>query len=194
MVPLLPDRDKLIEILENYDHIYQGKYYAMMGNKLGLDTVAPEDYSLIKELEKMLALVKPDMTIFFQQLGRFVLESSMVSDYPEYFKESFYKELSAKGAEKFNTFIDRYKLRLSKNSSTPEESFQKMSKHNPRFILRNYLLHQAIEDISNGDNALFLKLQEAIKYPYSNRYDEFFKIRPDWADQKAGCSMLSCSS
>jgi uncharacterized protein YdiU (UPF0061 family) len=69
-----------------------------------------------------------------------------------------------------------------------------MKASNPRFILRNYLLHQAIDGLQNGDSTLFEKLQEAMKEPYSNKFDEFFAKRPTWATQKAGCSMLSCSS
>jgi serine/tyrosine/threonine adenylyltransferase len=33
-----------------------------------------------------------------------------------------------------------------------------------------------------------------MKEPYSNKFDEFFQTRPEWASEKAGCSMLSCSS
>ena len=69
-----------------------------------------------------------------------------------------------------------------------------MQESNPRFILRNYLLHQAIEDLEKGDDTLFVKLQQAMKEPYSTNHDEFFQKRPSWATQKAGCSMLSCSS
>jgi uncharacterized protein YdiU (UPF0061 family) len=69
-----------------------------------------------------------------------------------------------------------------------------MQKNNPRFILRNYLLHQAIQELENGKDHLFVKLQEAMKEPYTRKFDEFFAKRPDWASQKAGCSMLSCSS
>jgi uncharacterized protein YdiU (UPF0061 family) len=69
-----------------------------------------------------------------------------------------------------------------------------MRESNPRFILRNYLLHQAIEEMERGEEGLFLKLQQAIKEPYSTNFDEFFAKRPDWASKKAGCSMLSCSS
>jgi uncharacterized protein YdiU (UPF0061 family) len=194
IAPLLPDTAKLIEILDGYDDVYWSKYYAMMANKLGLDAAAEEDYTFIRDVEKMLALVKPDMTIFFQQLGTFILEGSGTSNYLDYFKDSFYKEVSPSGAQTFNQLIERYKSRMAKNSCTPQESYQKMSKNNPRFILRNYLLHQAIEDLNNGDNKLFAQLEEAMKYPYSDRFDEFLKKRPDWATQKAGCSMLSCSS
>jgi uncharacterized protein YdiU (UPF0061 family) len=56
------------------------------------------------------------------------------------------------------------------------------------------LLHQAIEGLENGDDTLFVKLQQAMKEPYSTKHDEFFAKRPSWATQKAGCSMLSCSS
>jgi uncharacterized protein YdiU (UPF0061 family) len=69
-----------------------------------------------------------------------------------------------------------------------------MSKANPRFILRNYLLHQSIEELEKGDDTLFKKLQQAMLDPYRNKFEEFFAKRPDWASQKAGCSMLSCSS
>jgi uncharacterized protein YdiU (UPF0061 family) len=69
-----------------------------------------------------------------------------------------------------------------------------MREANPRFILRNYLLHQAIQELQNGEDTLFVKLQEAVKEPYSTKFDAFFAKRPDWASQKAGCSMLSCSS
>ena len=69
-----------------------------------------------------------------------------------------------------------------------------MRKANPRVILRNYLLHQAIEQVERGEKGLFEKLQEAMKKPYSTEFDEFFRKRPDWATKKAGCSMLSCSS
>jgi uncharacterized protein YdiU (UPF0061 family) len=69
-----------------------------------------------------------------------------------------------------------------------------MKENNPSFILRNYLLHQAIEELERGETALFQKLQNAMKTPYAETNDEFLVKRPDWASQKAGCSMLSCSS
>jgi uncharacterized protein YdiU (UPF0061 family) len=87
-----------------------------------------------------------------------------------------------------------YLERIKTNTITRDEAIARMRKNNPRFILRNYLLHQSIEQLEKGDDSLFVKLQEAMKDPYSKRFDEFFAKRPDWATQKAGCSMLSCSS
>jgi hypothetical protein len=52
----------------------------------------------------------------------------------------------------------------------------------------------AIEELQKGQQQLFLKLQAALKDPYSKSNDAFFEMRPGWATQQAGCSMLSCSS
>src|SRR5690606_21662130 len=112
----------------------------------------------------------------------------------DHFKESFYKELTGEESERFAHVIKAYLQRVNSNRCTEAHSLQTMRRHNPRFILRNYLLHQAIEELEKGDNQLFEQLQEAIQDPYSGNFDRFFKKRPSWAAQKAGCSMLSCSS
>ncbi|HSU50897.1 MAG TPA: hypothetical protein VLJ41_09915, partial [Segetibacter sp.] len=99
-----------------------------------------------------------------------------------------------KSIEVFNSSLTAYVERLKANTISRAESVEIMRKSNPRFILRNYLLHQSIEQLEKGDSQLFEKLQEAMKEPYSDKFDEFFAKRPAWATQKAGCSMLSCSS
>lgn len=77
----------------------------------------------------------------------------------------------------------------------PEEELRiRMRSVNPRFVLRNYLLQQAIDELERGEQRLFKRLQEAIRDPYSDRFDDLVAKRPDWAERMAGCSMLSCSS
>jgi uncharacterized protein YdiU (UPF0061 family) len=112
----------------------------------------------------------------------------------DHFNEAFYEQLSAEEAEHLHDWLIAYGERINTNKITREESVSRMRKTSPRFILRNYLLHQSIEDLEKGDNWLFVKLQEAMKEPYSDKHDEFFKKRPSWATEKAGCSQLSCSS
>lgn len=193
IAPLINDNDKLEAALESYDNFYWSKYYGMMGNKLGLDEVRQEDVGLIRQFEKMLKTIKPDMTIFFQLL----IELSTTpdeQDFTSHFSESFYKELKEDETIMLNSLMKTYLERISSNAISRDDSIHIMKKNNPRFILRNYLLHQSIEQLEKGDQALFVKLQEAMKDPYSNRFNDFFAKRPEWATQKAGCSMLSCSS
>ena len=193
IAPLITDQDKLIEILDNYDNFYWNKYYQMMSNKLGFDELKQGDDNLIGKLEKILRIIKPDMTIFYQLLidvVHFENELSMLN----HFKESFYSVFKKEESEMLFDFFKEYTKRINSNNINREDSKNKMRENNPRFILRNYLLHQAIEGLEKNDDALFVKLQQAMKEPYSNKFDEFFAKRPDWAATKAGSSMLSCSS
>ena len=194
IAPLLPNTDKLIAILETYEDIYLGKYYTMLGNKIGLDEVRPEDVALLTQLEKTLTTVKPDMTIFYQLLTDIPTELEAGGDILQYFNDSFYKEPDPERSTGFTEWVKSYLARRKSNTGNSEEIKERMRQTNPRFILRNYLLHQAIEELTKGEDTLFLKLQEAIKQPYSSNFDEFYNKKPDWASRKAGCSMLSCSS
>jgi len=192
IAPLLPNTEQLIANLEAFEEYYYGKFYAMMGNKLGLDAVTASDLNLLAELEKVLTSLKPDMTIFYQLL--MTLPRDQEQPTADYFQESYYNTPSPMQSEALNKWLESYVKRIKNNSIPTEESLARMRKNNPRFILRNYLLHQAIEELERGENKLFTQLQAAIKDPYSNNFDQFFAKRPDWASQKAGCSMLSCSS
>ncbi|MBC7827349.1 MAG: YdiU family protein [Chitinophagaceae bacterium] len=195
IAPLLDDTERLSAELEGYTDIFLQKYYAMMGNKLGLDKVNKEDISLINEFEKTLATIKPDMTIFYQSLTELDMDKGDTKDrIASHFNHSFYKELQPGHVEALFSLMEMYITRIKRNTCNREESLNRMQQNNPRFILRNYLLHQASEDLEKGDDTLLTKLQHAMKEPYSKKYDEFFTKRPDWATQKAGCSMLSCSS
>jgi serine/tyrosine/threonine adenylyltransferase len=190
----LADKDHLVAALESYKEIYWGKYYGMMGKKLGLDHVSTSDIELITLFEKTLSTLKPDMTIFYQLLIDLPLNIENEQHVAAYFKSALYNDLSPEESDMLYNLISAYLDRLNKNTIKRQDAQHMMRKTSPRFILRNYLLHQAIEELEQGKNELFLKLQEAIKDPYSNKFDEFFKTRPEWASQKAGCSMLSCSS
>jgi len=194
IAPVVNDIPQLKESMAGYEEIFMNKYTAMMAAKLGFDQVKSGDREFIIDFEQMLVQLKPDMTIFYQLLMELPSTIENHIDLINHFDESFYIEPSGDVLNIFYNIIKSYLLRLKENTCTKEESKNKMLKANPRFILRNYLLHQAIEDLTNGNSELFDKLQQAIKEPYSNKFDEFFKLRPDWASQKAGCSMLSCSS
>ena len=67
---------------------------------------------------------------------------------------------------------------------------------NPKYVLRNYLSQLAIDKAEQGDFSLVNELLDVMRKPYDEQEDKevYAKKRPDWARQKPGCSMLSCSS
>jgi len=54
----------------------------------------------------------------------------------------------------------------------------------------------AIDNANTGDYKLIDQLFQMLKKPYDEQpeYQKWFVKRPDWARDKVGCSMLSCSS
>lgn len=193
IVPLLNSEEELMTVIDGYDDAYWNAFYGMMANKLGLDEIRKEDVTLISDLEKLLATLQPDMTIFYQLLIT-VPQDEAKESIVDHFAESFYQQPSSAEADNFYQWVQAYKKRRFNSTIPAEESVRRMQTANPRFILRNYLLHQAIEELEKGDDTLFAKLQQAMKEPYSSNHDQFFQKRPEWATEKAGCSMLSCSS
>lgn len=71
-----------------------------------------------------------------------------------------------------------------------------MNAVNPKYVLRNYMAQLSIDAADKGDYSLINELFELLKKPYDEQTDsqKWFAKRPDWARDKVGCSMLSCSS
>ena len=72
-----------------------------------------------------------------------------------------------------------------------------MKAANPKYVLRNWMAQLAIDDAEKGDYSTCEALDRLLKAPYDEQPEmeaAWFQRRPEWARNRVGCSMLSCSS
>ncbi len=194
LYPIIEEVAPLNKILEQYKIDFETKSLQMMKSKLGLFTSDEDDVKLIQDLEDTLQLVETDMTIFFRKLSDFTDNSSGF----QLIKESFYdyKNISTEVTNTWNLWFKRYDERLKIERVSIEERKEKMNAVNPKYVLRNYMSQLAIDQADRGNYTLIDALFQLLKKPYSEQpeNEKWFEKRPEWARNKVGCSMLSCSS
>jgi uncharacterized protein YdiU (UPF0061 family) len=120
-----------------------------------------------------------------------------VTGLPPALRASWYDEQPGTKAEQASTQgLQRYRERLLTEHSDPSARAQLMNATNPLYVLRNWLAQQAIDDAEQGKLDKLRELEQMIQQPYTAQTgkDHLAQKRPEWARQRAGCSMLSCSS
>ncbi len=190
LFPLIKDEKLLEETLNNFTEIFWQKHDLMLAKKFGFDELLENDGDFFSKAQQVWEDLEIDYTLFFNHLEKL----SEAKDLRTHFKDIFYKTISEEEFLTFEDFISDYKLRLEKNKISPSEYLALMQKSNPKFILRNYLLFQAIEELNEGKKDLSEKLQLALRNPYEELFPEFSAKRPPIYDGQTGCSTLSCSS
>lgn len=197
LYPLINDAKPLETILNAFGSDYQKEYLNMMRNKLGIKIMKDEDAILIESLTELLQLAETDMTIFFRNLSSVQKSDSAEASF-EKIKEAFYKEkdLTESILNNWHTWLEYYKTRINEEAQTDAERKEQMNIVNPKYVLRNYMAQLCIDDANKGDYSLLNELFELLKKPYGEQPEsqKWFAKRPDWARDKVGCSMLSCSS
>lgn len=188
--PLIKDEKFLEEILNDYGSYFWESHDRMLCRKFGFDELLTDDEKFFTQWQTVMQDLQLDYTLFFNQLEKY--DESL--DLNTQFKEVSYIFLNDENLLQLQEFIESYRLRLEKNLISTKESLELMGKSNPKFILRNYLLYQCIEEISNGGTDMLNKLTKALASPYEEIYPEFSAKRPSGYDDVSGCSMLSCSS
>lgn len=96
----------------------------------------------------------------------------------------------------WENWVADYLQRLQKEPLSDCERKAKMDKVNPKYVLRNYMAQLVIDEAEKGKYQLLNEIFELLKNPYDEqpKMEKWFAKRPDWAMNKVGCSMLSCSS
>ena len=197
LATLVEDTKPLEASLEKFRTHFAYAYTKMMGLKIGLAHQVKEDLLLIKSLETHLQMAETDMTIFFRLLAN-VEKSDPAKDAFAKVADAFYdlEKLSDTELKAWLDWFVAYGRRLQKEPIADYERKINMNMYNPKYVLRNYMAQLAIDDANKGDYTLIDTFYQMLKQPYLEQppYEKWFAKRPEWARDKVGCSMLSCSS
>ena len=193
---LIDEAEPLENILTGFKVKYAHQSHSMMCNKIGLYSFDKVSDGLIYTLEENLRVSEMDMTIFFREISSF--ESFKWQDFKLILKQCSYMEESELISHfpKWKDWFKEYKKLVLTENIEKKSRLDKMKLTNPKYVLRNYMAQLAIEKAEIGDYSLVDELYTLLQNPYDEQpeFKKWYAKRPEWAKQKVGCSMLSCSS
>ena len=191
LYPLIEETKPLEDILGNFATHYEAEWQRMMANKLGLPDF---DKSLTNRLLKLMTETETDMTLFFRHLAD-VKNADTDAAYLQnayYTPERINLELQAQTQQ----WLSDYLKVAEQQGQSHGLRAALMNRTNPLYVPRNYLAQLAIDDADRGDFQRLHTWMDVLQKPYTwqEGMDEYAQKRPEWARNRSGCSMLSCSS
>ncbi len=186
IAPLMEDKGRLQPILDESLDYAMTLQSDTWGAKLGLGTLEASDESLVDDLLTLFGHTEVDMTLFFRLLGE-VIEPALEGLMPAFYSP---EETDMKP---WAVWLGRWWERVN---GRPDRTT--MRNTNPKYVLRNWMAQLAIDAAEQDDDySICEELHELLKRPYDEQPEmeaKWFQKRPEWAKQRVGCSMLSCSS
>ncbi|MDD5211127.1 MAG: YdiU family protein [Sulfuricurvum sp.] len=176
--PLISE-EKIANELEKYGDYFTSTLLELLKNKLGLDTLPDEDSTLFRSLFTTLENGRSDMTPFFRTLSHYKGDRSALLT------------LSL-APNQLNVWLDVYDKCLCNNTSSTQERHEKMLKCNPKYVLKNYIIQEAIDLAQKDDFSLLNDLLKLAKNPY-DEHPEFERYAGPTPLQYTNLK-LSCSS
>ncbi|MCS4532839.1 protein adenylyltransferase SelO [Neisseria montereyensis] len=184
LLPMVSESELVAE-LERFPEMFQTAYLSRMRAKLGLQTIDKDDEELVGDMFASLQGRKVDFTLFFRYLSE--VSNQHGEPLPERLTTLFDGPMEA-----FTAWIGCYRGRLRAENSDPAARAERMNAVNPLYVLRNYLLEQAIELAKNGDFREIERLHRCMQNPFveQQEFADFAVLPPEWA----GGICVSCSS
>ena len=188
---LTQNSPRVQSILSAFQSQYLSQSHEMMCQKLGFFTRKIEDARIIQDLKKLLHSTEIDITIFFRLLSGISMEKSI--DFIDIFAPAMYRlQLPDSDIIRWNEWVSRYIHRIAEENISPSSRVDAMNRINPKYILRNWMLEEAIQNAENSNFDLIDQFYDMIQDPYMDnpKYDIWYIKNPN----PNTSTRLSCSS
>jgi serine/tyrosine/threonine adenylyltransferase len=204
VAPLFESTEPLQAGLNHYGEVYRAEFERMTLAKFGFRAADNDAQDIMAEGYALLVECALDYTRFFRAIADLpaVLPAALPSDpSPEVDVVALLGDVSYDEARMavhraaLAAWLRRWHASCGADDSHDARR-TRMHAVNPKFVLRNYIAQQAIELAESGDESMILTLLDVLRRPYAEQpeHNALMQKRPEWARNKAGSSMLSCSS
>jgi uncharacterized protein YdiU (UPF0061 family) len=186
LLPLTEDQDATVATLEGFKQDYPRRMNERFAAKLGFTDAQASDPALLEALLGLLATEQTDFTIFWRRLSHAVghLAAHDAAHAFQAVRDLFIQ------ASAWDAWLPLYLARIDKQD--PVITSQAMLRTNPKFVLRNHLGEQAIQQAKIGHFDEIHVLHRLLSSPFDEHpgFDSHAAFPPDWASSIA----ISCSS
>ncbi len=172
--------ESALQILDDvFGATYEKVYSEIMYAKMGLEQEEKNDKEFFQWMLGALGSATIDYTEFFRKLSTYNGDKSSILDICVY-------------RTSLEEWLESYDKRLEKESQTRAERHEKMLSVNPKYILKNHILQEAIEKAQNHD---FSMVNDLLKVAHSP-FDEHKELEHlcKQAPMESKNIKLSCSS
>lgn len=172
--------ESAFQVLEDvFGTTYERVYSDIMYAKMGLESEQENDRELFQWMLGALESATIDYTAFFRKLSRYDGNKSDILDLCVY-------------RTPLEEWLEAYDVRLNKESVESHECHEKMLQVNPKYILKNHILQEAIELAHKDDFSMIHDLLKVAYTPFEEHkeLEHLCKLAP----QEAKNIKLSCSS
>lgn len=183
LVPLA-SKEALKEALDGYESALNRRYTHLMCSKIGLREEQPDDGTLVTEWLRLMQQGRVDYTNGFRMLSDFQAAPRARN---EALRDCFLDR------DAFDRWAARYRERLLAEGSRDDERKQRMNRVNPVYVLRNYLVQEAIERAQKDrDFSEIDRLLELLRDPFREQpgMERYAAPPPNWGKHL----IVSCSS
>ncbi|HTN33376.1 MAG TPA: YdiU family protein [Marinobacter sp.] len=179
LLPIMSE-DSIRDGMRGYETAYNGRFLNNMRRKLGLECEEDTDSKLIMDTFSVLQRHRVDYTLFFRALSN--LHNHGQAPIRDLFADR----------DAADTWLKHYQQRLQKETRTDSERERAMRGVNPKYILRNYLAQQVIQEAWSGDYQPMKALLNVLERPFDEQPEQehYAALPPDWGKHLN----ISCSS
>jgi uncharacterized protein YdiU (UPF0061 family) len=193
LAPLFPDQAPLHAGLAAYARTFMDEQARQTAARFGWNVFDEPRQRLAREFYALMQRCEMDLTLAFRHLAEIDPAAPDVATLePAVYRPA----LVAAEAGEWQQWLAGYAASLADDPRPAVERRAAMDAVNPLYVPRNYLAQLCIDAAERGDLAPLHAWMDTLRQPYTAQpgREHHAARRPDWARERPGCSMLSCSS